>query len=312
MTTIQESKVNIPDFDTIEVSTRTLIMYTDFIFNIGKIFDMLPIKEYKYVKKKRGRKKKNTVEQKEKILKDGSIIFLRHTDKKKGAIQPKKNKKTKYFRNALQIIMFVQGKKVNIKLCRTGSLHFTGCKLKQQAIDSFQHLWDYIRKDKKLYSFNDKFETGQPIELRLVPTMCNIDFDLKFTVNREALDQYFNEETDYFSMLEQNEGHAGVIIRKPFYKTISDLMVNVYVIDKNRVEFDKKIKYGEFIKTLPLKTQQKLLRPRNKRRHTFLVFHSGKVIMSGADTEFLMKNAYEKFAKTMQLCYPFVKEQLDI
>ena len=47
-----------PDFENIQVSTKTVIAKTNARYDIQKLFESLPVTEYTVVKKKRGRKKK--------------------------------------------------------------------------------------------------------------------------------------------------------------------------------------------------------------------------------------------------------------
>ena len=48
-----------PEFDDIKVSTKTFIVMTNLVINLKNLFEFLPVTEYAFVPKKRGRKKKN-------------------------------------------------------------------------------------------------------------------------------------------------------------------------------------------------------------------------------------------------------------
>jgi TATA-box binding protein (TBP) (component of TFIID and TFIIIB) len=67
--------------------------------------------------------------------------------------------------------------------------------------------------------------------------------------------------------------------------------------------------YGEYISRLTEKEQQKKIK--KDRYTTFLVFHSGKVIVSGITAE-ITKPAYEYFLKIIIKCKNEIEEHLEI
>lgn len=289
------------EFDKLTVSVRTVICNTNITLNTKNIFDNLFVTKYEIKKKKRGRKPKNSVEQKENPLPDGSIIQLRYGNNVKG-IQPKEKKN--YFRNSLSVVMFIQNKKINVKLPKTGNVQMTGCKTLQQAQKAMIIIWDKIKSNSQLYSFNDKQTKFQFI---IIPSMCNIDFNLNFLVDRQQLDQYFNENTPYYSLLETNFGHTGVNIKIPFDKSIQELPLKKIIISDNNIITKQQITYNDYLDTLSTKDKLKKI---NKRRfNTFLVFHSGSVIMSGIDL-YLMRDTYNVFLNIIKNCKSFIIEKL--
>ena len=67
--------------------------------------------------------------------------------------------------------------------------------------------------------------------------------------------------------------------------------------------------YGEYISRLTEKEQQKKI---SKDRYTtFLVFHSGKVIVSGMTAD-IMRPGYEYFLKIIEKCKNEIEEILEI
>jgi hypothetical protein len=65
--------------------------------------------------------------------------------------------------------------------------------------------------------------------------------------------------------------------------------------------------YQEYLDKLSDKDRQ--IKLDSSRYNTFLVFHSGKVIMSGLTAKF-MKNIYYYFLDIMRECYNIIEERL--
>lgn len=287
----KEKKVN--DFDSITVSTKTFIVMTNITIDIQALFDHLPITKYTVIPKKRGRKKKTVVEDPNKNILDGSIITLDLANKIRGVILKKKRKKEgkktpDFFRNSVTIVMVVDGKKINFKISRNGKFQMTGCKFDSHAEKCIQYIWDYIKDSKGVYTLND---SEKYFKATFIPAMRNIDFSLGFLIDREALDAYFNTETDYCSLLETSIGYTGVNIKIPVKMPISDLKLKQIRYKKGDWAKPKLVPYQFYLDTLKPKEQQKKLD--KKRYNTFLVFHSGKVIMSSMCAEFARETYYE-------------------
>ena len=80
-----------PNFDDIKVSTKTIIAKTNMTIDLKKLFDYLPITDYKVNPKKRGRKKKIEQIQEKIIIESGSIITLKYENDVRG-VEIKKKK----------------------------------------------------------------------------------------------------------------------------------------------------------------------------------------------------------------------------
>ena len=157
----------------------------------------------------------------------------------------------------------------------------------------------------KIYSIknNNTF-----FEFIVIPAMRNIDFSLNFLVDRQKLDKYININTDFNSLLETSFGYTGTNIKIKIDEDINNLDLDLITIHSNGKINKGTIKYGEYIKKLPIKERKK---KQNKvRRNTFLVFHSGKVIMSGMCYK-TMINHYYKFLKIIMNCKNEIEEQLE-
>jgi TATA-box binding protein (TBP) (component of TFIID and TFIIIB) len=302
------SVINIPNFDDINVRTRTYKSITNLKVNIDKLFDILPITEYKIEQKKRGRKKKDSVPVENNEVYSGNIISLQKEDKFKGVSLKKVSKKKSkngtpnYFRNSLTIVMMVKDKFINFKVSNNGKFQMTGCKNDEHAELVIQLFLDHILKidDPTSYTLP---EDG--LKCTLVNIMTNIDFNLNISINRENLDKWIYSKTPYHSLLETSFGYTGVNIKIPM-DIPEGYLIPVIEYNKNTKEWSKSsINYYEYISSLDKKEQDK--EDIKKRYNTFLVFHTGNVIMSGMNYE-IMREYYHIFMEIVKSCEKEIKQ----
>jgi TATA-box binding protein (TBP) (component of TFIID and TFIIIB) len=274
-------------FEDIKVSTKTFIVMTNLILDIKKLFEFLPITTYFMVPKKRGRKKKTIQSDPNKNIPDGSIITLDMANDIRGVCLKKKKKKKNYFRNSITVVMVLSDKKINFKISRNGKFQMTGCKKDSHAEDCIKYIWEYIKDQKDIYTLPE----GENFKALFIPAMRNIDFSLGFVLDREKLDKYFNTNTQYHSLLETSIGYTGVNIKIPVEKPICELKIKQLNYKADKWGKPKYVSYESYLDTLKPKEKQKKIE--KERYNTFLVFHSGKVIMSSMCEEFARDTYYE-------------------
>ncbi len=335
-----------PNFDNIEVSTKTIIAISNLTINIEKVFANLPVTKYIIVPKKRGRKSKEVSEDPNKDIPSGSIVTIKCRECLRGVdLKKKKSKKNsgKYFRNAITIVMVIDGKMINFKVSKNGKFQLTGCKNDEHAKKCIQYTWGYIQnmKDEDEEEIGSEEYTEEPnddqalcggLEMAVrgdskgvgpdypiytiqgdypkvvfLTVMTNIDFNLGFFVNRENLDRYINIETDYISLLETSFGYTGVNIKIPLAKPID--MDLCHLSYKDGKWENSMVPYSYYLNMLTDKEKAK--EAKKERYNTFLVFHSGNCIMSGMNTRF-MKDIYYHFFDIMGECRGFIEEKLDV
>jgi TATA-box binding protein (TBP) (component of TFIID and TFIIIB) len=306
------TELTFPEFDNIPVSTKTFIVMTNISLKIRELFDSIPITPYIVIPKRRGRKKKVLQADPNEGIPSGSIITLEFEDQIRG-VDLKKKKKVKedeikkrgnYFRNSVTIVMIIEDKRINFKVSRNGKLQMTGCKNDDHAELVVKYLWKIIMKLDDVHTFIDDSNNFQAI---FIPAMRNIDFPLGFYVNREELDSYINEDTDYHSLLETSFGYTGVNIKIPVVDDIRELSLKRMFYNKEQWVEDT-VLYQDYLDMLPEKEKEKKLS--KKRFNTFLVFHSGKIIMSGICAEF-QKETYYHFLDIIRECYDRIEEKLE-
>jgi TATA-box binding protein (TBP) (component of TFIID and TFIIIB) len=295
-------------FDEIKISTKTIIARTNFKFNLEELFNILPVTEYNISTKKRGRRAKNTPVFEASKIKDGDIITLKLGEKVRGVVlkNKKSDKVKKYFRNNLTIVMQTENKLLNIKISRNGVLQATGAKNDdnmQMFIEKIKYHVDNYKGDAK--NALSVFCNSDPYAI-LIPAMTNINFSLGFHVNRENLDNYINNNTNYYSILETSFGYTGINIKMPL------LNEKVGNINLRKINFkddkwnQQDLIYSDYINSL---SQSDQLKEKNKIRYcTVLVFQSGNAILSSIHKD-CMKDAYNEFMEIIRKCQHLIEEK---
>ena len=292
------------NFQDIPISTRTIIVATNTLINIENLYANLPITEYTVIRKKRGRKKKDMIENINNTVPNGSIVSIKYQDQIRGVELKVKKKETKFFRNAVTIIMSIDNKFINLKVSTNGKFQVTGCKhfdhCKKAIINIFNIIMDNI--DVYLREYEDE------IRVLFNNVMTNKDFSMGFQVNREVLDNILNSETSYNSLLETSFGYTGInlkmLLENDIDRSFKCLKINI----KTRVVEEYILSYQEYISKL---TEKEKTKERKKRHITFLIFQSGNVIMSGIN-EILMEKYYNEFYKIIEKNYEKIKEKLTV
>ena len=294
-----------PPFNDIKVSTKTIIGVSDLTIPINELYKVLPVKKYIVIQKKRGRQKKVYREDPNKDLEEGSIITLKYQDEFRGVdLNAKKNKKKKtltkkkFFRNALTIVMKIDNKLINFKISKNGKFQMTGIKYDKQAVKCIQYFWEKLG--------NTKYSKCS-IQVTFINVMTNIDFNVGFIINRENLDKHMNSLENYNSLLETSFGYTGVNIKFPLREEIEmDLPKISYKDGKWSEEI---VKYTDYINTLS--DELRFKEATKKRYNTFLVFHSGNVIMSGMVPKY-MEPVFNNFVNIIKNARKNIEEKLDI
>ena len=306
----KEGTLKFPDFENIKVSTKTFIAMTNMIIDLKKLFEFLPITDYIVVPKKRGRKKKTEVVEHSRNILHGSIVTLKYENKIRGIdLKQKKSqtkkKKSKWFRNSFTVVMILNDKPINFKICQNGMMQLTGIKIDSQAEDCVKFIWDHIKhEENNIY----KFSRNTRLESLFIPAMRNIDFSLGFNVDREKLSRYMSVQTEFHSLLETSFGYTGVNIKIPLAIDITQMKIKK-IIYKNDSWLEEMTIYNEYMQFLSEK--DKLKKINKDRYNTFLVFHSGRVILSSINAEF-SRDSYYYFLKIIKTCHKEIEEKLDV
>lgn len=311
---------DIPNFDDIKISTQTIIGISNLSINTEKLYRKFIVTPYTVIEKRRGRKKKDDVHIEPQIPIDGSIVTVKFGNLIRGVDIRQKKKQGKFFRNALTLVMALEGKFINFKITKNGRFQFTGCKSISHAKECIKHMWNQINtseyllqaklsEDDEMYKYIDNSEV---FNIKFVTVMTNIDFNIGFPINREKLDEFINSESIYNSLLDTSFGYTGVNIKIKVTQELDfDIPCQKYVGDTWQ---EYSVKYSDFLRDENVKNAESGSKVPTKydsktRYNTFLVFHSGNIIMSGYNTLF-MKDCYTQFRTLLQNNRKHIEEVL--
>lgn len=294
--------MKITDFETIPVSTKTFTTFSNIFIDIDKLYSLIPITEYTIKQKKRGRKKKDHVEQEQTKVEYGSIITVKYQDKIRG-VDLKQTKNKKWFRNSITIVIILS-KPINIKLCRNGTFQMTGCKFNTDSVDVVKFIWGIINETN---TFTYKNNEDKQFYTYIIPSMRNIDFDVGFIIDRDRLNQYMYKHMDYHCILETSFGYTAVNIKMKLKNDIKNMQIKKLLVDDKNNFIEETVIYDEYLNKLP--EQERKNKLKSNRYITFLVFHSGKIIMSGLTREF-MRSEYKNFIDILKNAEDDIKEKL--
>ena len=292
------------NFETIPVSTKTFTTFSNIFIDIDKLYSLIPVTEYTVKHKKRGRKKKDHIEQEKKKLDYGSIITVKYQGNIRGIdLKKTKNKNKKWFRNSITIVIILS-KPINIKICRNGTFQMTGCKFNTDSVDVVKYIWGIINETN---TFTYKNSQDKQFYTYIIPSMRNIDFDVGFTIDRDKLNQYMYKHMDYHCILETSFGYTAVNIKMKLKNDIKDMQVKKISVNNRNTFVEETVTYDDYLDKLSSKERGDKLK--YNRYITFLVFHSGKIIMSGLTREF-MRDEYKNFIDILKVAEEDVKEKL--
>lgn len=304
MSSITKQQIICQPFDDIKVSTKTFTSTTNLLMNIEKLYNHLPVTHYVVIPKKRGRKKVCVTVDPNVDIPEGSIIAIRYENNLRGIdLKKKPNKQVtkKWFRNSITIVILLD-KLINFKVCRNGTFQMTGCKHIGHAEQCIKYIWAYIKDDTSIYSFT----SGDSLETLIIPSMRNIDFSLGFKIDREKLNTYMLTQPRLHCLLETSFGYTGVNIKFPLPYDIREMKIKKMSFQDGEW-IGSVTTYDTYINKLPEK--DKINKLKTKRYNTFLVFHSGKVIMSGSTSDF-MRDTYITFLNIIKDGFDDIEERL--
>ena len=300
------SSFGVPEFETLKTSTKTVMVYTNILFDLQQIFTLTPVTivDIPLTKKKHKVDKKHIVAPYGAVYsistkKDFRGIDLRN--KKDGKVV--ETKSIDYFLNQLTIVLSLERLNLNIMMFKD-SLKIVGCKTTDDAIEAVMILWEeYIRPLDKYNVFQLK-QGEKDARFLFKVVMRNVDFKLGFYVDRQSLNKLMNS-SKYSDRVLMSQ-----------YETTEHTNVNIKMFSKKPNEF----KYDCLIYSVGKNSSSRFEKypnnpyknPRKKKKPnyiTFIVFSSSEIILSGRYDE-MMQERYEFFIREMFANKKLVEETI--
>ena len=288
----------------LKFSTRTIIAEINYNVDIKKLFNLLPVA---YPLKGFG--KTNICYMYDKHTSKGDVAKKKKKTKKKATemvVQDTPNM-LKSFRNSLNILIESDtGNILTIKVGRLGRLHVTGAKEENDCVQAVKYLVELIlsltEKDILMLSpdLSQIDESRTRVTVRFLTIMTNYIWNTHFKIDKEKLNTLLNNQSDFINLYETSFGYTGVNVKREINidNFVNKIDIPIHVYDKDTKEwnlhFEKRQTFGK----------------QNKPKHnTFLVFNSGKCIVSGIQEE-IMQDDFELFSKFLTSNRPFIEEFL--
>jgi hypothetical protein len=296
MTTLEERKLqkrvlsndgNIKSFSQIGISTKTVIAITNIKIDLDKLFNLVPITDYEPIKKRRGRRKRMTIEAAPQVLPYGSIVLVqRRRDSRGVSVKNKTKRSNTFFLHSVTVVLALNNNKfINAKISQNGKFQITGCKSDAHYIETLQILIKTFNDIKKWTGETVYTVESDTIEVIFNTVMQNMDFNIGFPISRDKLDRFINAKTDFTGVYEGSIS-TGVNIKIPslYQNDIQLLKLRIQANDHTKME-QQIVPYTSYYSLLEDKEKKK--EKKKEKYHTFLVFASGSIIMSsrGPDME---------------------------
>lgn len=284
-------------FDDISVATKTFTAATNIsINNLEELFNVLDVIDYAPSVVKTVNSVSCMVPNT--YLKNGDIVTLKYRNLIKGYNFKKRRETANIpFRNSFTVVMYVLDKLINFKIYSNGKFQMTGCKTKTHAILCVHNFWKIVKPIEGAYTF--KHAKNTRLKVFFIPAMRNIDFNNDYIVDQEKLVMFMSCQPDFYCLLDTNFGYTGSNIKKKLDMSISDM--TIIKMSENAQEgmgtyAFSRVMFTKYLDKMPEKAKEKKL---DIRYNTFLIFHSGRIIMSGINA-FFMRKAYYEFVGLMK------------
>lgn len=273
--------MSIPDFDTIQAFTNTIIVSTNVVLDLVKLYEVLPVKEAVVTKIRHERTKRRrdhiTFED-ESGTEEGFVTVRRgYEDTDYRGTLVKRLKPFKH--NLASIFRYAPlDATVNCKLCPNGVLQITGCK-DTQIVPIVQSILVILASCIGSYEFS-RLPVDR-VEGYVVNVMRNIHFDLGFHLDRDKFSEFLVSKTPFYC-LPDSLGNRGGNLKLEIeyeYALLPATLVSVGLPPSDTADIIiHSVCVNDYLRNLPEKIRQSKMK--KKRYSTFMVFESGKIICS--------------------------------
>ena len=303
-----DSNITFPVYSDVSVNTKTFIATLNMRINLVRLYDILEVVPYA-IPPAGGRP---AIVSPDSPF-GGAIISVKletgTTKERKGVFLRRKGKVVKPFRNSVAMDIFIcPDRKLNIKLSANGGLQLTGSRTAADCVCCIEHVF------RKIAPFvNDAYtmDEGQaePL-LHIVSVMRNINFSVGVKIDREKLAGRLQHHPQYMCLFAPQFCYAGLNAKIKIPP--SSRSIHEYTLNREGMSwsFNRRVPLQDFIDY-----QRQLKGPGGSKKLlndaaiTFLVFQSGKIIMSGPNSK-SMRGHYAEFMRLLSDEYEWIVERI--
>jgi TATA-box binding protein (TBP) (component of TFIID and TFIIIB) len=260
---LKTNKMN--ELETVPVATRTIIADVNIQFDIETIFQKIPFRV------KLGNSPCVIVAMYYKNITKGDSCVFQH------------RKCDTAFRNAVNIIFKIHNQMINVKVSTHGNFQITGCKVKENCYTAICYFLELCKKycpDVILSQSSDS------VSVIFYTVMTNIVFSAGFHIDKQKLNNLVVQNPMFYNLYETNFGYTGMNLKIPLVDTWRNFPIKKYSFNGDLSNWI----VSELCFDTYFQENLKQKKKDKKRFNTFLVFHSGKIIMSGACEENMLEH----------------------
>jgi hypothetical protein len=220
------------------------------------------------------------------------IVSVKYNKKSRGTFLTPTHQYSKSFRNTLTVVACYNQRLFHFKIFsgdsqKANKTQHPGAKNVQDVIDSLMLLWTVI----PAHAVQMVPSTLNINEASVIcySVMTNINFNIGFCINRLKLFKKINTDPRFSTLLDIDNGHTGVNIKMKVLENCQQL-TNIPRINLN-TGCTEYITSQEYCAQLNAAQLKKELAPKHS---TFIVFYSGKIIMSCCNIAY-MKTHFDEF-----------------
>lgn len=285
-----------PPFDDVAVNTMTFVALLNVQFSLPHVYETLAVTASPPATKKRAR---GAEEWGLAGAVTGVKLETATARLQKGRFR---STKAKPFRNSLAVDMFIgPGRKLNLKLSANGGIQLTGPRSVGDALCGISWLIQKI-----LPHGDDAYTPRRPpreLRLALVSVMRNVNFSLGFQLDRQEACRLLQGVPGYRCLFAPQFCYAGLNVKKVLPASVR--VVQEFTYAEGSPPGLPGWRFHRYMSLEEFAQAQSALKGGGGARKilgdvslTFLVFQSGKVIMSGPNAQ-CMREAYREFNAIM-------------
>jgi len=271
-------------FQEIKQTTKTIMAYLNFTYDLKKLYDKLP---YITIDIPLTKRKKNPNFKKVKAP-NNNIYILQYGKECKGIVREIKT----FFPNQVSCRIFIEDINIHMMIFKD-KVKMVSCKNIDHAIKTMKIIWK-ISKRLGCHTMHD----GETIpKIIFVPAMNNLDFNLGFNIDRIKLDSLINSKYKNRGIISDYQPDHSTSVNIKFKCDNFTPSYKCLVLDK---------KY--FITTINTNKFKKIKKKEDCT--TFLVFRSSRIKESGKYPD-IMENNFNQFMKIIRSHRKDIEEKLD-